>query len=285
VIPFKAAPNGININVHCGSEFVRRDRAPLLSAVQGHNADLGIAFDGDADRVVFVTPEGMLVDGDHLMGILAFHMKTEGQLPGDAVVATDMSNSGLEHYLNANGVRLLRTKVGDRYVMEKLREQGLALGGEQAGHIILLDDERTCGDGIYVGLLIGALAAAAKRRGGPDLASLARAIPRHPQVIANAHLSAKVDLGTVAELQAARDAAVAAFGGIGRVNIRFSGTEPNLLRAMVEGGPATSLDLVVAHALALCALVARAAGDMAPRIDVVDCMTGAPVPVKDANDA
>src|SRR5215470_6616320 len=141
-----AAPDGLNINVHAGSEHVRRDRSSMLAAISIHHADLGIAFDGDADRVVFVTPEGTLVDGDHTLGILAMEMKKQGKLPGDTVVATDMSNSGLEHFLKMHGITLSRTKVGDRYVMERMRQGGFTLGGEQAGHIITLDGSHTAGD-------------------------------------------------------------------------------------------------------------------------------------------
>ncbi len=277
VFALKAEPNGRNINLNCGSEYVRRDRAPLLSAIQGHNADLGIAFDGDADRVVFVTPDGMLIDGDHLLGILAVQMSAGGHLPGKTVVATDMSNSGLEHFLREHGITLARTKVGDRYVMERMRAGGFVLGGEQAGHVILLDGERTAGDGIYVGLLIASLVAENKRNNGATLSTLAAQIPRYPQVIASAQLDRRVDLDGVAGLAELREATLAAFDGQGRVNIRFSGTEPNLLRAMVEGGAANNLADVVARALALCRHVAAAAESPDPHIEMVDCVTGAPV--------
>ncbi len=136
VIALNATPTGRNINVQAGSEYVRRDRSALLDAIRTHNADIGIAFDGDADRVVFVTPEGLLIDGDHTLGILAVQMQAEGRLPHATVVATDMSNSGLEHFLRDQGIQLVRTKVGDRYVMEQMRSGGFALGGEQAGHVI-----------------------------------------------------------------------------------------------------------------------------------------------------
>lgn len=274
-----AAPDGLNINVNAGSEYVRRDRSALLAAIKAHNADLGIAFDGDADRVVFVTPDGMLIDGDHILGILAVQMQAEGKLPHDTIVATDMSNSGLEHFLRAHGIRLARTKVGDRYVMERLREGGLALGGEQAGHVIILDGRRTAGDGIYVGLLVAAMVAKNKREGGPTLSELAKQIPRYPQVIASAHLASRVDLKSVPGLADLTEQTLAAFEGKGRVNLRFSGTEPNLLRAMVEGGPGNNLDDVVGRALALCRSVAAQTEKPDPRIDIVDCVTGAPVQI------
>lgn len=277
LIEQNATPDGHNINVAAGSEHVRRDRSNMLEAIKTHHADLGIAFDGDADRVVFVTPEGMLVDGDHTLGILALEFKKQGKLSGDTVVATDMSNSGLEHYLKAHDITLSRTKVGDRYVMERMREGGYTLGGEQAGHIITLDADHTAGDGIYVGLLVASLIAQNKQNGGPTLYEMASRIQRYPQVIASAHLTQRVDLDQVAGLSELQKETLASFEGKGRVNIRFSGTEPNLLRAMVEGGPNNTMEQVIGRAISLCKLVAEAAHSPNPKIDVVDCVTGAPI--------
>lgn len=277
LIALNADPDGHNINLEAGSEVVRRDRSSLVAVVRAYRADLGIAFDGDADRVVFVTPDGMLVDGDAMLGILAVEMKAQGKLPGDMVVATDMSNSGLEHFLKEHGIALKRTKVGDRYVMDAMRQGGYVLGGEQAGHIILLEEGRTAGDGIYAGLRMASLVAKSKRAGGLSLHELAARIPRYPQVIASAHLGRRVDLAQVAGLDGLKDETLALFEGKGRVNVRFSGTEPNLLRAMVEGGPQTTLRQVIERALAICSLVGAAAETPNPKIDVVDCVTGAPV--------
>ncbi len=271
------APDGTNINREAGSEYVRRDRSALLKAIRAQKADLGIALDGDADRVVFVTPDGTLIDGDHVLGILAAQMQAQGALPGNTVVATDMSNSGLEDFLRERGITLVRTKVGDRYVMERMRTGGFALGGEQAGHVILLDGKHTVGDGLYIGLGITALAAYHKRTGGPTLNGLAAQIPRYPQVIASAQMDRQTNLGSVPRLDKLRTDALAAFDGKGRVNVRFSGTEPNLLRAMVEGGPANTLREVVHWARLLCQTVGSACGTPDPPIDLVDCMTGARV--------
>jgi phosphoglucosamine mutase len=160
--------------------------------------------------------------------------------------------------------------------MEKMRANGYVLGGEQAGHIILLHPGFTSGCGIYAGMLVAALAADAKRTGS-SLSTLAANIPRYPQVIANAHLHHKIELKTVAGLDDAITAALNAFDQKGRVNIRFSGTEPNLLRAMVEGGPTSDMGDVVARAIGLCRLVADATHTENPVIDVIDCVTGAPV--------
>jgi phosphoglucosamine mutase len=280
LLTINADPDGSNINAGAGSEYVRRDRSQMLQLIREHKADLGIALDGDADRVIAVTSEGMLVDGDHLMGILALELKAQGKLNGDTVVATDMSNSGLEHYLAEHGIKLSRTKVGDRYVMEGLRKNGYILGGEQAGHIIILDGDHTTGDGIYVALQLAAMVVRNKHSHGPTLHELASRIPRYPQVIASVTLNKRTDLNEVAGLEALRRATLEAFNQHGRVNIRFSGTEPNVLRAMVEGGPQNSMNEVVERALALCSLVAQHTDTSQPNIDIVDCATGAPVRVR-----
>ena len=272
-----AHSDGYSINVQAGSEHVRRDRSALLAAIRAHGADLGFAFDGDADRVIVVTPDGTLIDGDHMLGILALDLKARGLLAGDTVVATEMSNSGLADYLAAHAISLSRTKVGDRYVMERLRENNLTLGGEQAGHIIVLDADHGTGDGIYISLLLASLAAQRKRNGQDGLSALAAAIPRYPQVIASAHLRARVELSAVDGLSEAVEAIHALFNHKGRVNLRFSGTEPNLLRAMVEGSAHNTMQQVIESALRLCHIVAAASGTAQPRIDMVDCVTGEPI--------
>ncbi len=273
------AQDGYTINAAAGSEHVRRDKSALWAAIQAHGADLGLAFDGDADRVIGVAPDGLLIDGDHMLGILAVQLKARGRLAGDTVVATEMSNSGLADYLAEHGIALSRTKVGDRYVMERLRAHELTLGGEQAGHLIILDGAHGVGDGIYVGLLLAGMAAARKRAGEGALSELAAAIPRYPQVIASAQLSARVDLSAVAGLQEAVEAIHDLFEQRGRVNVRFSGTEPNLLRVMLEGAAHNTLSQVVEGAVRLCQLVAAASGTSQARIDIVDCVTGAPIQV------
>ncbi|NPV66962.1 MAG: phosphoglucosamine mutase [Anaerolineae bacterium] len=270
------APTGDNINVRSGSEHVRRHSETLRAMIADSNADVGIAFDGDADRVIFLTPRGTLIDGDHILALLADHLLQHGDLPGPTVVATTMSNSGLEHYLSQRGITLERTKVGDRYVMERMRAGGFRLGGEQAGHIILLDAEHTAGDGIYIGLQVAALIA----RQRTLLEDIACAMPRYPQVIVSTHLTRQVPLEGIPALQPLVDETLAAFDHQGRVNMRYSGTEPNLLRAMVEGGPRSSMDEVIERALALCRLVIQAGQSDSAQIDIVDCATGAKI---DAN--
>ncbi len=265
-----ASPTGDNINVRSGSEYVRRHRADLLAAIQAGSADLGIAFDGDADRVVFLTPAGTLIDGDHTLALLAGHLHRQGKLAEATVVATTMSNSGLEHYLRQQSIRLERTRVGDRYVLARMRERGYILGGEQAGHVILLDGEHTTGDGLHIGLLVASLVAQEK----DVLDRIAAEAPRHPQVIASAHLNHRAPLEQVTGLQALVEETLATFDGLGRVDVRYSGTEPNLLRVMVEGGAQTTQPAVIARALAICRLVAEASATPQPRVDLVDCATG-----------
>ncbi len=264
------SPTGNNINVRSGSEFVRRHRDTLHMMIAANQAHLGIAFDGDADRVVFLTPRGVLIDGDHILGLLGTRLKAQGRLSGDAVVATTMSNSGLAYYLDQHGIRLERTKVGDRYVMARLREGGFALGGEQAGHIILLDGAHTSGDGVYIGLQVAALVA----QEHDLLDRIAVEMPRFPQVIASAHLERRTPLETIPDLQTLIDETLAGFDHQGRVDVRYSGTEPNLLRAMVEGGLNATQKEVIERALAICRRVALAGQSSAPRIDMVDCATG-----------
>lgn len=265
------APTGHNINVRSGSEHVRRHSATLKAMLDDSDAQLGIAFDGDADRVIFLTRDGVLVDGDHIMALLGEALHRQGLLPGNTVVATTMSNSGLEYYLNQQSIRLDRTKVGDRYVMARMRESGFRLGGEQAGHIILLDDEHTAGDGIYIGLQVAALVA----QNPAALVDIAANMSRFPQVIASAHLERQVPLDGISALQPLIDDTLAAFDHLGRVDMRYSGTEPNLMRAMVEGGLNSSMEEVIERALALCNLVAEASRSENARIDMVDCATGA----------
>lgn len=267
------SPTGANINVRSGSEHVRRHQETLQAMLEANDADLGIAFDGDADRVIFLTRSGKLVDGDQILGLLGITLHAQGKLPGATVVATTMSNSGLEHYLQRHGITLERTKVGDRYVMARMREGGFAIGGEQAGHIILLDDEHTAGDGIYTGLQIAALVAEDKTL----LERIVEDVPKYPQVIASAHLDRQTPLEEVEGLDALVEATLDAFERLGRVNLRYSGTEPNLLRVMVEGGANNSRDDVIARALELCNLVATASSTTAPHIDIVDSATGAKI--------
>ncbi|ADU50363.1 phosphoglucosamine mutase [Thermaerobacter marianensis DSM 12885] len=219
------APDGTNINVGCGSTAPQS----LAEAVRREGADLGLAFDGDADRVIAVDEQGRVVDGDAILAVLALDMARRGDLPGGTVVATVMSNLGLERALKAAGLRLVRTRVGDRHVCEAMEEGGYVLGGEQSGHIILRRHAVT-GDGILTGL---ALASVMVRTGQP-LSRLAAVVQPVPQVLINVPVARRDGWEEEPGIQAAIAAARQRLGEGGRILVRPSGTEP-LIRVMVEG--------------------------------------------------
>jgi phosphoglucosamine mutase len=219
-------PNGVNINRDAGALHPENARAEVLK----RGAQIGVALDGDADRVRVVDEKGEVVDGDAVMAMCATRMKRDGELRGDTVVATVMSNLGLERALGAQSIRLLRTPVGDRHVVAAMREGRFNLGGEQSGHLIFLDHGST-GDG-----LIGALQVLALMiRTGKPLSELAReALERVPQVTESITLAARRPLEEMAALQRTSERVRAALGEEGRVLVRWSGTEPKL-RLMLEG--------------------------------------------------
>ena len=223
VIVIGADPDGININEGCGSTHL----SALQAAVIEHKADAGVAHDGDADRCLMVDHTGAIVDGDQIMAILALSMKARGELSRNTLVATVMSNLGLKIAMKEAGITMLETKVGDRYVLEEIRENGYTLGGEQSGHVIL-SHYATTGDGVLTGMRI--LAEVAKT--GKSLAELASQIQIYPQVLINVK---GVDRARVddAVVQAAVSEAEADLGETGRVLLRASGTEP-VIRVMVE---------------------------------------------------
>jgi phosphoglucosamine mutase len=218
------APDGLNINDGYGSTHLD----PLRAAVRERGADLGIAHDGDADRCLAVDHEGNEVDGDQILAVLALDMRERGVLRSDTVVATVMSNLGFKLALEREGLRLVQTAVGDRYVLEEMKQHGYALGGEQSGHVIVLD-HATTGDGTLTGLLLAARIA----RTGRTLKDLAGVMERLPQVLINVPDVDRTRVGTSAELATAVADAERELGSTGRVLLRPSGTEP-LVRVMVE---------------------------------------------------
>jgi len=218
-------PDGTNINAGCGAVHPER----LQQAVRDHRAHLGIAHDGDADRAVFVCEEGRLVDGDHAMAMLALDLHARGQLKRQTVVGTVMSNFGLELALSKAGITLIRTSVGDRYLLERMISEGCNFGGEQSGHLIFLDHSTT-GDGLISGLQILAL----MKRTGRSLSDLASCMTAVPQVLLSVQVKEKPDLDDLPKLQQAIRNGEARLNGTGRVLVRYSGTEP-LVRIMVEG--------------------------------------------------
>lgn len=223
VIAIHAEPDGLNINDGCGATHLDSIKAAVLA----HGADLGLAVDGDADRCLAVDASGSEVDGDQLMAILALAMREAGTLTEDTVVATVMSNLGLRIAMREAGINLVETKVGDRYVLEELRTRGLALGGEQSGHVVM-PSYATTGDGVLVGLAVASRMAAT----GRSLAELAGVVTKLPQVLINVRVGDKA-VTNAGAVMAAVNAAEAQLAGSGRVLLRPSGTEP-LVRVMVE---------------------------------------------------
>jgi phosphoglucosamine mutase len=224
VVTIGAEPDGLNINDGCGSTHLDT----LKAAVVEHGADLGIAHDGDADRCLAVDHTGEEVDGDQILAVLALAMRERSALRSDTVVATVMSNLGFKLAMEREGISLVQTAVGDRYVLEEMKEHGYALGGEQSGHVIVLD-HATTGDGTLTGLLLAARVA----ESGRTLRDLASVMERLPQVLINVRDVDRSRVKTSAELAAAVTEAERELGSTGRVLLRPSGTEP-LVRVMVE---------------------------------------------------
>lgn len=225
VIALGVEPDGKNINAGCGSLHPE----VMAAAVREHGADLGIALDGDADRVIFVDETGKEVDGDHIMAICATNMLAKGTLNKQTLVATVMSNMGLEIAMKRAGGNLLRTAVGDRYVVEEMRRGGYNLGGEQSGHMIFLD-HNTTGDGVLSALQVLEVV----QRSGKPLSELSRVMDSLPQTLVNVRVKKRTDLATLPEVSRVIAAVEEKLGQDGRVLIRYSGTEP-LLRIMLEG--------------------------------------------------
>ncbi|MEJ2121901.1 MAG: phosphoglucosamine mutase [Alphaproteobacteria bacterium] len=235
VIPMAVEPNGFNINEECGATKPQRLREKVIA----EHADLGIALDGDADRVVLVDERADVVDGDQLMALIAADWKRNGRLAGDGLVATVMSNLGLERYLESLDMALARTKVGDRYVVEHMRDHGFNVGGEQSGHIVL-SDYATTGDGLIAALQV--LAVLTEDRGKPASEST-RIFEPVPQLLKNAAINGASPL-EAAPVKAAIAEGETRLGTTGRLLIRPSGTEP-LIRVMAEGDDAKLIGEVV----------------------------------------
>jgi phosphoglucosamine mutase len=224
VIEIGVKPNGFNINEECGSTHPHA----MAEAVKTYRADIGIALDGDADRVVICDEKGQVVDGDQIMAIVAGAWAEQGKLTGGGVVATVMSNLGLERFMADRGLKLERTKVGDRYVMERMREGGFNLGGEQSGHVILREYSTT-GDGLLAALQVLAV----RVRADKPMSALARQFEPVPQKLENVRFAGgkPLEAPTVKEVIASAEARL---NGSGRIVVRASGTEP-LIRIMAEG--------------------------------------------------
>jgi len=249
VIPLGVAPDGFNINRDSGSTAPRQ----LCEAVLEHGADIGIALDGDADRVILADERGEIIDGDQILGLIARDMAEQGKLAGGGIVATVMSNLGLERFLGGLGLSLIRTKVGDRYVAEAMREKGINLGGEQSGHVIL-SDYATTGDGLVAALQVLSVLV----RSGKRASEACRVFAPLPQLLRNVRYAGASPLAQP-HIQTAIEAASTRLGVLGRLLIRPSGTEP-LIRVMAEGEDAALIHEIVD---ALCQKIALATAEAA----------------------
>lgn len=227
VVPYYNTPDGTNINDNCGSTHPQK----LTQLVTELGADMGFAFDGDADRLIAVDEHGVIVDGDQIMAICAIDLKKRGLLKQDTLVCTVMSNLGLDIAMEQQGIRIVKTKVGDRYVLEEMMRSGYAFGGEQSGHIIFLDQTPT-GDGILTGIQLASVV----MRSGRPLSRLAGKVHILPQVLVNARVKDefKENIMEDEQVKTRIQELEAQFHGKGRVLIRPSGTEP-LVRVMIEG--------------------------------------------------
>jgi phosphoglucosamine mutase len=232
IISINAEPDGANINAGAGAISPQKMRAEVIKT----RADLGIAFDGDADRVIFSDENGREIDGDPIMGLIALHASREGTLAHNTLVTTVMSNMGLDIAMKKHGINVVKTPVGDRYVVEEMRNRGFNIGGEQSGHIIFLE-HNTTGDGLISALQVVALMA----KTGKKLSSLAEVVTKLPQVIKNVKIREKRPITEMPDVNAAINDIEEKMNGKGRVFIRYSGTE-NLLRIMLEGEDETMIN-------------------------------------------
>ena len=240
VIAIGDQPDGYNINQNCGAT----DPAQLQSQVLAHGADVGVALDGDGDRLIMVDHKGEVVDGDEILFIIARERQSQGCLDG-SVVGTQMSNLGLEHAIRDLGLEFQRTKVGDRYVLEKLRENGWTLGGETSGHIICLD-LNTTGDGSISALQV----LEAIVRTGNSLHALKRGMQKYPQQLINVRMERAIDVTSLKPVQEGVAQVEAELADAGRVLLRPSGTEP-LIRVMVEGRDANQVERLASELAAI----------------------------------
>jgi phosphoglucosamine mutase len=218
-------PNGFNINDETGALYPGK----VAEAVAQYRADVGISLDGDADRVVMVDDKGKIVNGDHILAVCAIHLKNAGKLANNTIVATQMSNFGLDKLMNQNGIKVVRTDVGDKYVVEEMRRHGHCLGGEQSGHIIFLEHSTT-GDGCIAALNVLAVMKSTRQR----LSQLNERMEDVPQVLINTRVRRREELHKIPGFQSLLSEIESRLAGEGRVFVRFSGTEP-VIRVLVEG--------------------------------------------------
>jgi phosphoglucosamine mutase len=283
VIAVNASPTGLNINFNAGSEYVRRSPEKFSEIFRQNQADFGLAFDGDADRVVFVDEEGTLIDGDHMLGFLSRYLDQQGLLLERSIVTTSMRNEGLKLFIESRNLTLYETPVGDKYVVDKLMQlwnqsadkDKIGLGGEQAGHIILLDKEHIAGDGIRTALFV--LNAYLKSQNA-SLAEFAAGVGKTPQIIASAYVG-NGERYTKQELEAMGADILEKHPGIVRINLRYSGTEP-LLRTMIESNNSHSEEELAKIAIEISHKAQKLANQLNGSIDILNCTRGGTLTVK-----
>lgn len=276
-IVIHASPTGDNINLGCGSEMVRRSPETMSVQIKQHQAHFGMAFDGDADRVVFVDEEGNLIDGDHILGFLARYLAQSNQLLANAVVTTNMRNGGLKRFLEGAGLTLYETPVGDKYVVEKILElrrqtedrRQIGLGGEQAGHIDLVSDPFMTGDGIRTALFV---LRAYLESGAHSMTSFANGIGKTPQIIASAYVGkgARYEKQALKEIE---EGLLIDHPGLTRVNLRYSGTEPQM-RVMIEADHTYNEADLAKIAWQICRNAQKIADSEDGFIDILNCTRG-----------
>lgn len=276
VIAIHASPNGLNINKEAGSEHVRRSLKEMNLLIEHHQARFGLAFDGDADRVVLVDERGSLIDGDHMLGMLSRYFDERGMLLGRSVVTTVMRNSGLKSRLESAGIKMFETPVGDKYVtdrifelrMEEPLDEKVGLGGEQAGHILIVDRGHPTGDGIRTALFV---LRAFLESGRDSLASFALDVGKTPQIIASAQVGRgpRFSREQLDEIEAS----TLELAGIIRVNLRYSGTEP-LLRVMLESDETLNEEMLGQIALDLCRKAQELSGSPGAHVDLLNATRG-----------
>jgi phosphoglucosamine mutase len=277
VVAIHASPNGLNINVDAGSEHVRRSMEEMYLLIQHHRARFGLAFDGDADRVVFVDEGGSLIDGDHMLGMLARYFDARGELLERSVVTTVMRNSGLKAHLEAAGIQMYETPVGDKYVTDKIYElrssenqkEAVGVGGEQAGHVLIVDNDHPTGDGLRTALYV---IRALLESGAGSLAEFGAAVGKTPQIIASAYVGRgpRLERAMLEQIVAAE---MAQAPGILRFNLRYSGTEPQI-RAMLESDGSLSEAALAQVAVGVCRRAQEYAGVGAAEIDILNTTRG-----------
>lgn len=264
VVVIHASPTGGNINECAGSEHVRRQPEDLFALIKKYQADFGVVFDGDADRVIFVDEAGNLVDGDHMLAILAEFLLSQDRLLANTVVSTTMRNGALVRYFDERALHFIETSVGDKYIMVELRKlmaegyqmDQIGLGGEQSGHIILMDQDHATGDGIRSAVyVIRAFLASGREK----LADLAESIHKFPQVIASAVVAEKINLETMDAVTTLKAGIKDHLPGLTRLNLRYSGTEPKV-RLMLEADNRHTEKELAEKAFALCEAVQAGTG-------------------------